>query len=46
MKNLKQLIIIYVNPQYTKVLNQYKWNIVYEKKVSTQNINIWIKNDK
>ena len=42
-KNLKQLIIIYVNPQYTKVLNQYKWNIVYEKKVSTQNINIWIK---
>lgn len=45
-KNLKQLIIIYVNPQYTKVLNQYKWNIVYEKKVSTQNINIWIKNDK
>ena len=44
-KNLKQLIIIYVNPQYTKVLNQYKWNIVYEKKVSTQNINIWIKND-
>lgn len=44
-KNLKNLIIIYVNPQYVNILNKYSWKKVYQKKVSTQKLNIWIKHE-
>jgi predicted RNA methylase len=44
-KNLKDIVIIYVNPIYSKFLENDKWTLIYKSNISTQGINIWLKNE-